>query len=122
MEITTKPRPCERCCATIDTDFGSDGSENYHPMCTEIVLAYGVVSWICYDCRKDWHRVINENPLTKEYSEVSLRYDYWKATVAASGQGDVEFGLQLWKQLDDLERKLNNFANQWIKDDGLSWE
>lgn len=114
MEINTKPRPCERCGATLESEYGC---EQYHPMCSETVLAYGVVSWICYDCRKDWHSESKDQQLSREYSEASLRFEFWKASVHAKGEGDVEEGLRLWRILDELEVKLNRFASEWLVSD-----
>lgn len=116
-----KPRPCERCGAVLDHE--EYGAERYHPMCNETVIAYGVVTWICYDCRKDWYREAKDQQLSREYSEASLRYEFWKDTVAAKGEGDVEEGLRLWRALDALEVKLNKFASEWlISDPGMDSE
>lgn len=107
-----KPRPCERCGATLDTE--DYGSEKYHPMCAETQIAYGIIAWMCFECRKSWHREMKNQMLSKQYSEASLRFEYWKAVIAAKGEGNIEEGLRLWRDLDAIEVKLNNFANEWL--------
>jgi len=109
--VDTKPRPCERCGATLDEEYGSD---QYHPMCAESQIAYGIVAWLCFDCRKAWHRKMKNQMLSRQYSEASLRFEFWKAVISAKGVGDVEEGLRLWRELDALEVKLNNYANEWL--------
>ncbi len=113
-----KSRPCERCGAVIECDdYMWDNKQIYEPMCAETQIAYGIVAWLCFDCRKAWHHEMKDQLLSKQYSEASLRLEFWKAKVMASGVGDVDEGLQLWRNLDALEVKLNNYANEWLLSD-----
>jgi len=108
-----KSRPCERCGAAESDEF----EDSYHPMCHEVQIAYGVLAWLCFDCRKSWHKVIKCQKISKEYAEKSLRFEHWKATVASDNGGNVDDGLNLWQSLDKLEIKLNEFANEWLIQD-----
>lgn len=104
-------RPCERCGASEEyvEEYGKPD-----PMCAEIAVAYGVIAWLCFDCRKAWHSKMKSEMLSKQYSEATLRFEHWKAVTAASGTGDIEEGLTLWRQLDTIEAKLNALANEWL--------
>lgn len=108
-------RACERCGADDTSDYESDNRPA--AMCGEIQIAYGVIAWLCFDCRKQWHAKIRNEMLSKQYSETTLRFEHWKAVVAAKGDGDIEEGLGYWRQLDQLETKLNALAHEWLIDD-----
>lgn len=99
-------RPCERC--------GNVSDISNYLMCQEIVMAHGVVAWICFDCRKEWHKVSKNQKLSVEYSEASLRFEYWKSKLVACGEGSFEDGLEAWRALDKLEIKLSSLASQWL--------
>jgi hypothetical protein len=105
-------RACERCGAIDGSDYDSD--DRPAAMCVEIQIAYGVMAWLCFDCRKQWYSKIRSEMLSKQYSETTLRFEHWKALVAAKGKGDIEDGLNLWRQLDELENKLNALAHEWL--------
>lgn len=109
-------RPCDRCGAVEEDEFDSE-SDSYHPMCVESAIAYGVLAWLCFDCRKSWHKLYKSQHLTKEYSEASLKFEFWKSQVSAGRESNIDEGLTLWKNLDLLEIKLNNFANEWLISD-----
>lgn len=108
-----KSRPCERCGAVESDEFTEN---SYHPMCHEVQIAYGVLAWLCFDCRKSWYKIIKCQKLSKEYAETSLRFEHWKATISTKNN-DVLDGLSLWQSLDKLEIKLNEFANEWLIQD-----
>lgn len=114
----TQLRPCDRCGVRWG-DFGDgeislDSHIRYHPMSAEVKMAYGIVAWLCYDCRKAWHKDVKNNILSKQYSEAMLEFEYWKSIISSKGEGNFEEGLGLFRKLDDLELKLNDFANEWL--------
>lgn len=107
------PRPCERCEATLqNAEYGSA----YNPMCAETQIAHGVITWLCFDCRKAWHYQLKKSNLTKEYSIASLKLEHWKTLLAFQGMVTLEEGLKLWNDLDAIESRLSAFASQWLKD------
>jgi len=108
----SKNRPCERCGAEED-DYDSKPDT----MCTEVQMAFGVLAWLCFDCRKKWHQAMKSQILSKQYSEASLRFEHWKLVVAANGSGTIDDGIRLWQNLDALELKLNNFSHEWLIQD-----
>lgn len=105
-------RTCERCGCGSDDDADMERPE---PMCAEVQLAFGLTSWVCFDCRKDWHRIFKEHPLNRKYSHATLRLEFWKARV---GQGtspeEVEEGIELYDAVEDLELEINRAANEWL--------
>ena len=104
-------RCCDRC------GDGDDASKP-DPMCGEIQLAFGLVTWICHDCRKDWHRMFKTHKLQRKYSEASLRLEFWKARVGEkTPESEVNNGIELLLKVDDLELEINDVANAWLVSD-----
>ena len=107
-------RPCERCGAgTIDNDYSSEVIIS--PMCAEVHLANGSVAWICFDCRKEWHHVLNSSELRKQYEEASFRYEFWKDTLSElTATEDLEYGLSLYRHVSELANEITKYANKWL--------
>jgi len=104
--------PPVRCC---DRCGAGDDKSKPNPMCGEVQLAFGLVSWICHDCRKDWHRMFKGHELQKAYAHASFELEFWKARVGTKTPEDqLAKGLELWDKVDDLEMKINEVANQWL--------
>jgi|19_taG_2_1085344.scaffolds.fasta_scaffold01462_2 hypothetical protein len=101
-------RTCERC--------GTGGDElKPNPMCGEVQLAFGLVTWICYDCRKDWHRMFKSHKLQATYSEATLRLEFWKARIGeTTSKEEIDEGIKLLKTVDNLELQVNEVANAWL--------
>lgn len=108
------PRPCDRCGAgTIDEDYTTE--KVVTPMCAEFHMAHGVITWLCFDCRKKWHQVIDGHELSRKYEEASFRYEFWKGTLSdETTDDDREKGLGLYRVVSDLERQINKFAHEWL--------
>jgi hypothetical protein len=84
-------------------------------MCTEVQIAFGLLAWLCHDCRKAWHKQMKEHPLHKEFSEAQLKLEFWKARVGPMTPSFLlEEGLIALREVIELERKANDFANQWL--------
>lgn len=104
-------RCCERC------GSGNDKSKP-DAMLGEVQLAFGLVSWICHDCRKDWHRMFKSHALQRNYSEASMRLEFWKARVGPDTPPEaVNEGIKLLFAMDDLELKINSIAQTWLVGD-----
>jgi hypothetical protein len=127
QELMYKPRPCERCGAgEIDPDdfMHNEWEEESHktpadlkeaPMCSEFHMAYGMVTWLCYKCRSDWHREIDKNALSEQYAEAQLSLDFWKARVGPeSTEEDLQKGIDLLQLCTRIEKEINSFANNWL--------
>lgn len=118
-------RPCERCGNAdkmgdaADDLYEVDTYNNRPPaLCSEIQMAFGLLGWLCHDCRKEYHRMAKNSPLTIQYGEASLRLDFWKARVGPSTPPDhIKEGLVLWRQVEKLEREISEVANQWLISD-----
>lgn len=105
-------RTCDRCGASGDDRSKPD------PLCMEVQLAFGLVSWLCHPCRKDWHRMFKTHELQDQYAEASLRLEFWKARVGTNTPDDaIDEGLKLYKDVNDLELAINEAANQWMVGD-----
>lgn len=114
-DIVYLPRPCDRCGAgTFDTDYTEDKSV-ITPMCAEVHITSSVITWLCFNCRRAWHRTIDEHSLAIEYEESSFIFENWKIRVNKdTTDAEVEKGLELYRKMNNLERQINNFANEWL--------
>lgn len=107
-------KACDRC--------GSSDNDEYDTiepcMCAEVQIAFGLIAWLCHSCRKEFHRFIKDHPISKEYGEATLKFEFWKARVGPdSDPSFVNEGLALWKSIDELELKMNETANRWLISD-----
>lgn len=119
-------KSCDRCGACdhapshdnpYQEDYGvRDDSEDSVPaMCAEVHVAFGLVSWLCHDCRKEYHRFAKNHPLNQEYGEAALRLEFWKARVGPETPEDqIDEGIRLWKAVEELELRINEAANEWL--------
>lgn len=117
-------KPCDRCGACDDDgrnsnpygeDFEQDDHDQEPAMCAEVHVAFGLVSWLCHNCRKEYHRFAKNHPLNQEYGEAALRLEFWKARVGPETPPDsIEEGLELWRKVEQLELGINESANEWL--------
>lgn len=108
-----KPRPCDKCGAG-NLDYTTDGAKE-HPLCREVQLAFGLVAWLCMDCRKAWHKHVKNHPLNREYMKAQMKLEFWKARISpASRDSDLDEGTNLLLAVDELELQLNDEANKWL--------
>lgn len=116
MEL--KLRPCDRCGAgTFDHDEYNEKIIE-HPLCSEFQMAYGVIAWLCLNCRKDWLKVIEKQSLNTQFTEAQFRLEFWRARVGSNTPEDaVEVGLQLVRNVAQIERQISLLAHEWLVGD-----
>lgn len=109
------PRPCDRCGA--GSDSGQFEPSITHPMCQEFQLAYGVVAYLCFECRSQWHKVIDLHEASDRYSEAKFKLEFWQAQVSAGSPEHrrVEDGLRLWKDVRNIEEEIRKMASRWLR-------
>ena len=123
-------RPCVRC-GNADKLGGSMGApdewkdddedEKIPALCSEVQMAFGLIGWLCHDCRREYFRIAKDSPLTQAYGEAAFKLEFWKARVGPDTPAEaLEEGLELWREVEKIELKVNLAANQWlISDDGF---
>ena len=107
------PRPCDRCGAGNIEYVQS----NRFPaaLCGEVQMAFGLIAWLCHDCRKQWHKTFKNLPLHREYVIKQLEIEFWRARVGESTPvEELERGKTIVNQLEDMELKINEIANEWL--------
>jgi len=105
-----KQRPircCERC-------GDGDNMERPEPMLAEVHLAFGVVCWICFNCRKDWHRMFKEHPQSKVYTHAQIKMELWKTRCDLGKIDKPDEGIKLMDEIEDIEIEINQLANAWL--------
>lgn len=102
---------CERC----DQENEAYGEANTHRM-QEICTNFGVLTTLCYDCRKAWHTFSYNHTLFKEYSLIGFRLKCWNMRYRRHPlECDVKDGEAFLAQLEELEPKINKIVTNWIK-------
>lgn len=119
-------KPCGRCGAG-DSEYGDQPA-----YCAEVEVAFGLLAWLCFDCRKEYHRFAKSHPLNKEYGEALLSLEYWRDATESErsmdedlerlkidykGKSQLQKGIALWNNVDDIQNKVNEVANQWMISD-----
>lgn len=104
-------RPCDRCSAKP----AEYDSANDNPMCAEVQMGFGVLAWLCLDCRFKWHNFITSHSEIRNYSRSAFKLDAWRARLNACGEGDIEQGLKLWEEVEDLDQQFAKEAQNWIE-------
>ena len=123
-------RPCVRCgnadklgsMGPSDDEWRDDEDDNKVPaLCSEVQMAFGLIGWLCHDCRKEYFRLAKDSPLTQEYGEAVFKLEFWKARIGPdTPQESLEEGLGLWREVEKIELKVNLAANKWLITDKLS--
>lgn len=84
-------------------------------MCGETHLAHGIVAWLCYPCRKNWQRKILNNPMSDEYAELELEFDFWQLKAKKTPTDEVlEAGKGIFRKMTAIENKINKIAIEWL--------
>ncbi len=109
-------KPCGRCGAG-DSEYGDQPA-----YCAEVEVAFGLLAWLCFDCRKEYHRFAKSHPLNKEYGVALLSLEYWRDTIESpsiedrdmerlnldmKGKSPLQIGIALWNNVDDIQNKVN---------------
>lgn len=114
MSTDFQPRPCDRCgCGEAIDEYAI--TQPQQPLCCEFQLGYGVISWLCFNCRRDWIKVIDSSHLLEKYGELSFRLEFWRLCLGPSSpDSEEERGLSLHRDLNSCEKEIKEFAYQWI--------
>lgn len=111
--IREYPRPCDRCGAG-NVEY-MDDNKFQSVLCAEVQLAFGLIAWLCHDCRKQWHKDFKILPLNREYTIKQLEIEFWRARVGESTPvEELEHGKGLVNEIEDMELKINEIANEWL--------
>jgi hypothetical protein len=117
--------PCDRCGASPsqEPDLGLEDEKEDDPRLAEMQMSYGVVTCLCFSCRKAWGALSFRNELFRDYTTLGFEYKLWQIKYKKSPfKTDVEEGRKLYKALDDLELKLFDLTKNWIKAGAASGE
>ena len=107
------PRPCDKCGAG-DIEYTKHKPKE-HPLCREVQMAFGLVAWLCIDCRREWHKFVKNHELNRKYMKAQMALEFWKARVCPTTPPEsLEEGIKLIMEVDDLELLLNDEANKWL--------
>lgn len=103
---------CERCSASK----GSEYEEQEDTLrLNEVATHFGVLTILCFDCRKAWNKYLNTCDMMKEYSEASFRLEHFRLAHRKSGSGNVEDGLELLRNINKIEDDLCYKLTNWIR-------
>lgn len=106
------PRPCDRCGAG-NVEYAKDRIRA--ALCGEVQMAFGLIAWLCHDCRKQWHKSYRDLPLHREYVLCQVEIEFWRARLGTTTpDSELERGINLANRLEDLELKINEIANHWL--------
>lgn len=108
-------RPCDRCSAGSNWDSDSEYNQSLPAYCTEVHIGFGIVSWLCFDCRKGFHVFMRDSPLMRDHSKVSMELDFWKARINHDTPDDYLIkGQTLLERIELLESCINHNIDKWL--------
>lgn len=110
-------RPCDRCNAGSGWDNQPyDGDTNTVSYCNEVHIGFGIVSWLCLDCRKNLHDIMKNDSLMKSHGLISMKLDFWKSRVHHSTPDTyLDKGLELLSELYSIESLVNDNIEKWLE-------
>lgn len=111
---TVIPRPCDRCGAG-NMEYAGDETI-MSPLCAEVQIAFGLIGWLCHDCRKNWHTYIKNHSCHRKIMQAQLELEYWRSMLRAGSSTlpSLEEGKRLMDRVEDLELEANEIANRWM--------
>ena len=108
------PRPCDRC-GTGNIEYVPDDNKITNSLCAEVQMAFGLIAWLCHDCRKQWHVFIKNHKCSRQMLLIQLELEFWKARIGPdTNKSELSEGLRLLNIVEDLEIAINNLANEWL--------
>lgn len=108
------PRPCDRCGAG-NIEYMQEDNKIVNALCAEVQMAFGLIAWLCHDCRKQWHTFIKNHRCNREILIVQLELEFWKARVGPMSHPEqLEEGKRLLNIVEDMEIAINELANEWL--------
>lgn len=110
-------KPCDRCNSGggWSNNDESSYSADVPPYCAEVQLGFGIISWLCLDCRKSFRRLMLSDSLMTSHAMVSLKLDFWKTRVHhTTPDSYLEAGLNLLSELESIESLVNDNVIKWL--------
>jgi hypothetical protein len=109
--------PCDRCGASPSPDLGlGDGGGDEDPRLVEMQMSYGIATCLCFRCRKAWASISFTHDLFRKYTNLGFEYKLWQIKYRKSPfKTNEDEGRKLYKALDDIEFKMYDLTNNWIK-------
>jgi len=113
--IQVIPKPCSRCgSGSFDEEYDEEQKVEAI-LCAEVQMAFGLIAWLCHNCRREWHIAMKVHPLQREYALTQLKLDFWRSRLGPDTPDEkLEEGIELLNKVEDLELKINEFANEWL--------
>ena len=112
-QIQEVPRPCDRCGAGNIEYLQQNRIQA--PLCAEVQMAFGLIAWLCHDCRKQWHKYFKNLELNRKYTLMQVEIEFWRARLGPGAhESELTRGLNLVNSLEDLELNINEIANEWL--------
>jgi hypothetical protein len=104
---------CERCEATVGVGYDESNNE---VRLQEMAMSFGILTLLCYYCRKDWAVFTYAHDLFRKYSKTGFEFKMWQYKYRRNPfKCDMGDGLQLLDALDALEVELHKVTRNWIK-------
>lgn len=102
-------RPCDRC------NIGADYDDDNFTRSAEFSFANSMLAWLCLDCRKDWMRVYTGNQISIDLETNQFEAEYYHALLQGDKPPSLEEGKTILKTRQDIEKRLNKLANDWMR-------
>lgn len=102
-------RPCDRC------NIGADYDDDNMTRSAEFSFANSMLAWLCLDCRKDWMRVFTSNQISIDIEINQFESEYYHILLQGDKPPSLEDGLVILKTRQEIEKRLNKLANDWMR-------
>ncbi len=109
---------CERCKIAPDRkDYGGDFDQESAAAVrlAEINTNFGVIAFMCLNCRREWVRYLNGSAIMKAYSEAGFKLAHWQTFHRRTGKGSLDEGLGLFRTVNNMDEGVYQEAMDWIK-------
>ncbi len=105
---------CDRCEAGVGIGYGDE--DNNHIRLQEMAMSFGVLTTLCFECRKAWSNFNYNHDLFKKYSLAGFRFKCWQVAHRRHPlKMNVLDGEKLLAELEGMEPALHKLTNDWIK-------
>lgn len=96
-------RACDRC----------DLYDSEETMCAEYSFANGLLSWLCFDCRKDWVYKYSCHEVSRKYDELMFKLEFYQLQLENS-KGSLDEGLAMLYDRFIIEKELRQLSQEWL--------
>ena len=104
---------CERCEAAVGIGHDETGSDI---RLQEMSMSFGIVTILCFECRKAWAAFNYNHELFKKYSLQGFRFKMWQLKYKRNPfKVEVEEGEKLLQDLERMEPDLHIMTKNWIR-------